>query len=132
MAGFKPAALGAALLTMTLSLPLAAQQPGAQDSTRQAPPKGAAVGASVPDATITKAGAALRDVSAIHQTYSERIASAQTPDEKQGLQKQATDAATKAVGNHGLSVDQYNQIITMAQADPDLGQRLLAAAKSAK
>lgn len=132
MAGFNAAVLGAALLTVTLTLPLAAQQPGAQDPTRQAQPGSGAVGASVPAATVTKAGAALRDVAAIQQTYSQRIASAQTPDEKQGLQKQATDAAKKAVGDHGLSVDEYNQIITLAQADPDLGQRLLAAAKNAK
>jgi hypothetical protein len=39
------------------------------------------------------------------------------------------DESVKAVNGQGLSVDQFNQVIRLAQADPDFQQRLLAAAK---
>jgi uncharacterized protein DUF4168 len=36
----------------------------------------------------------------------------------------------QAISDQGLSVEQYNQVIQMAQADPTLKQRLLSAAQS--
>jgi hypothetical protein len=68
-------------------------------------------------------------VTTIRQSYSPRIAAAKSTDEKQGLQQQAMDESVKAVNGQGLSVDQFNQVIRLAQADPDFQQRLLAAAK---
>jgi hypothetical protein len=121
MAGFKAAAIGAALLTMFVA-PLAAQQPSG------APPTATAV----PDHMVAKTGAALRDVTEIRQSYAPRVAAATSEGEKQGLQQQAMDAAVKAIGDRGLSLDQYNDVIRAAQGDPQLEQRLVAAAKTAK
>ena len=36
----------------------------------------------------------------------------------------------KAISDQGLSVQQYNQVLQMAQADPTLRQRLLSVAQS--
>jgi Domain of unknown function (DUF4168) len=36
----------------------------------------------------------------------------------------------KAISDQGLSVQQYNQVIQMAQADPSLKQRLISVAQS--
>ena len=124
MAGLKAAAIAAALLTSTLAVPLAAQQPGA------APPGQSAT--AVPDTVVAKTGAALRDVTEIRETYAPRVAAASNDGEKQGLLQQATDKSVKAITDRGLSLDQYNQVIRAAQADPQLEQRLVTAAKTAK
>jgi hypothetical protein len=85
--------------------------------------------ANVSDATVGKVGAALRDVVQIKQSYAQRLQSAKTPTEQQDLSKQASGEATASIARHGLSIDQYNQVIREAQNDPALKERVLAAAK---
>jgi ribosome-binding protein aMBF1 (putative translation factor) len=80
---------------------------------------------------LQKAGGALHDVVQIQQDYSQRMQSASQND-KQGLAQQAQAEAVKAVKSRGLTVDQYNQVIEQARADPGVKQRLIAAAQSAK
>ena len=120
------AALGAATLLVALALPAAAQQPGQQANPNAAPP---AAGVSVSPALVTKTGAALRQVADIRQSYAPRVAAAQSDGEKQTLQQQAMDETVRAINGQGLSVDQYNQVIRMAQADPQLQEQLVSAAK---
>jgi hypothetical protein len=86
----------------------------------------------LPDTTVDKAGAALRQVTVIRQTYAPRIAAANSDKEKQSLRQQAMDEAAKAVNDQGLSVDQYNEVMRLAEADPGLEQRLVTAAKANK
>ena len=90
-------------------------------------PGGAA--APIPDGTIGKAGAALRDVAQLQQKYQGRMESA-TPDQKQGLSAQANAEAVQAIQSHGISVQEYSQVVRTAQTDPQVKQRLLAAANS--
>jgi GTP1/Obg family GTP-binding protein len=85
-------------------------------------------GASIPDATVGKVGAALQQVQQIKQTYSQRLGAANTPAQQEDISKQATGAAVTAVTRQGLTIDQYNQVIQAAQSDPALKQRVLAAA----
>jgi hypothetical protein len=122
-----PAAFGGMLLATALALPLAAQQ-----SAPPSPGTPTAPGAALPDETVSKAGAALRQVTVIRQTYTPRIASASSDKEKQSLRQQAMDEAAKAVNDQGLSIDQYNQVMRLAEADPSLEQRLVTAAKTTK
>jgi hypothetical protein len=120
-------------LAVTATLPAVAQQSGDQPADRNNPsaPAGAPAQAdNVPEGTINKAAAALRRVSEIKQTYSQRLGGAKTQDELQTLQRQATDEAVKAIGDQGLTVDQYNQVIRQAQANPKLRDKLLAAAQA--
>lgn len=79
------------------------------------------------DATVREAGAALRDVAGIKQSYGARMQSA-SPDQRQNLAQQAEQEEVAAVKRHGLSVDQFNQVVQTARADPAVRSRLLAAA----
>jgi hypothetical protein len=83
--------------------------------------------ASPSDATVREAGAALRDVAGIKQSYGARMQSA-SPDQRQSLAQQAEQEEVAAVKRHGLSVDQFNQVVQTARADPAVRSRLLAAA----
>jgi hypothetical protein len=84
--------------------------------------------APVPDATIGKAGAALRDVATLQQKYQPKMDQAASPKEKQGLSDQANAEAVQAIQSHGLSVQEYSNVMRTAQNDPKLKQRLLDAA----
>lgn len=131
---FKVAGLAALLLT-GMAVPLAAQQQNGDMGAQQQPPMQQQMpmqtpggGANVPDGMVRKAGAALRNVSQIQNDYSQRVQGAKTQDERQQLITQARSAEVNAVTNQGLSLDQYNQILQLAQADPTFRQRLLSAA----
>lgn len=90
------------------------------------PPSGTM--AAVPDDTVQKAGAALRQVVQIRKDYAQRIQAAKTQDQQQQLAQQATADALQAVQAQGLSPDEYNRVIRQARADPGLRKRLLTAA----
>jgi hypothetical protein len=82
---------------------------------------------TVPEATVTKAGAALRQVAEIKNVYAPKVQAAPTPDERVQVSKQEIAAATKAIGDQGLTVDEYNNVMELAQVDQDLRERLLKA-----
>src|ERR1700754_3073699 len=82
----------------------------------------------VPDQTIGKAGAALHDVAKLQQKYQGEMDSA-SPDKKKGLSEQANAEAVQAIQSHGISVQEYSNVIHTAQNNPDVKQRLLDAAK---
>ena len=88
-----------------------------------------APGAPIPDGTIGKAGAALRDVAKLQQKYQGRMDSA-TPEQKQGLSEQANAEAVQAIQSHGLSVQEYSTVVRTAQNNPQVKQRLLNAANN--
>jgi hypothetical protein len=125
--------LAAAAVVLAAGLPAAAQQTGA-DRAQTAPsvPDGAASRVDLSDATVGKVGAALRDVVQIKQSYAPRLQAAKSPTEQQDLSKQASGEAVASISQHGLTIDQYNQVIHAAQADPALKQRVLAAAKTSQ
>jgi Domain of unknown function (DUF4168) len=123
MLGFRAGIVPAALLATVMAFPVAAQ-PSAGG------PSGTVSSANTSDTTIGKVGVALRQVVQIKQTYSQRLQSANTPEQQQDISKQLSGAAVTAITQQGLSLDQYNQVIQAAQNDPALKQRLLAAAES--
>ena len=79
---------------------------------------------------IAKVGSAVGRIAALQQHYAPRVAAADSEDEKQGLQKEVTIAAVKAINDQGLTVEQYNEVVVMAQDDSDLEERLLEAANA--
>jgi Domain of unknown function (DUF4168) len=124
-----PALLGGVLLA---SLTLISASATAQTSPGNAPPgqsmsNPGPAAAAPSDQTVRKAGAALRDVVGIKQAYGPRMQSA-SPDQQQQLAQQAEQEEVAAVRRHGLSVDQFNQVVQTARADPQVRSRLLAAA----
>jgi len=115
---WKIGAAAATLLTMTAIVPVAAR-PFAMSGTDS--------GATISDETIAKAGAAFKRVSEISGAYSPRLAAAPTPDERVHLISEELVAATTAVSDQGLTVDQYNNVMETAQSDPGVKERLLRA-----
>src|SRR6476660_9879628 len=116
------AVAAAAALLMTCAIPVAAQQsPGATQS------PGASSQGQMSDTMVQKVGAALRHVAMIRQQYSQRAQAANSPQQQQTLSDQAKNEMMKAIGDQGLSVQQYDQTIQMAQNDETLKKRLLSA-----
>jgi hypothetical protein len=130
MIDFRMAALAAAMTTAVAVAPALAQQSGRNPATSPMPQGGAAQQGEVSDALVQKVGAALRQTSAIRQQYSQRAQSENSPQRQQELTSQAQVEMVKAISDQGLSVQQYNQVLQMAQADPTLRQRLLSVAQS--
>jgi len=85
--------------------------------------------AQLDDITIAKVGKALRQVAEIKETYSERMATASSENERQELVLEAEDAAVEALDEQGLTVERYAAVLTAAEEDPDLEERLVAAAR---
>lgn len=83
---------------------------------------------AIPDGTIGKAGAALHDVAKLQEKYQGRMESA-PPEQKQRLSEQANAEAVQAIQAHGLSVQEYSNVVRTAQSNPQVKQRLLDAAR---
>ena len=85
----------------------------------------------VPDQVVSQVGKAAMKIVKLRQSLEENMAIAQTEEERATLTDQVEIAAVRAIGEHGLTVDEYNQVIAAAQSDPDLEQRVLIACKAA-
>jgi hypothetical protein len=84
--------------------------------------------ASIPDQTIGKAGAALHDVARLQQKYQGEMDSA-SPEQRKSLTEKANADAVEAIQSHGISVQEYTSVMRTAQANPQVKQRLLDAAR---
>lgn len=111
--------------------------PAASAQTQQSPPQTPAPSAqppsgspqqskpaNIPDEKIGAAAAALQRVAGIKQDYEKRLAAAQDND-KQKLVDEANSELVKAVTDQGLSVDEYTQIMVVAQNDPQVRDKIL-------
>ena len=87
--------------------------------------------AAIPDQTIGKAGAALHAVAKLQERYQGQMESA-SPEQKQGLSEQANAEAVQAIQSHGISVQEYTSVMRTAQANPQVKQRVLDAAKQSE
>ena len=88
-------------------------------------------GADVPDQVVSQVGKAVAEILKLRQSLEENMAVAQSDQEKQSLADQVEGAAVQAISDQGLTVDQYNQVITAAQADSDLEERVMVACRAA-
>ena len=96
----------------------------AQSSPSATTPPPAAAAAAISDQELKSFAVAALEVKKINDTYRPRYQSADTPAAKQQVQKEATDKMSAAVEQKGLSVDKYNQIVRVAQADPDVAKQI--------
>lgn len=83
---------------------------------------------AISDETLTRAGRAFHDVSQINQDYNNRYAATADPSARQQLVSEDYQRGVEAVARNGLSVDQYNRVLAVAQQDPSVRQRLLSIA----
>jgi len=64
------------------------------------------------------------EVQEISQQAKAQMASAEGSSEQEAVQQQAMEQMREAVQQSGLSVDRYNQIYQIAQADPQVASRI--------
>lgn len=124
---FRAAAATAAAM-MALAVAAHAQQAGPSPTTQV--PGATTQQGQMSDAMVQRVGRALRHVASIRQQYAQRAQSVTSPQQQQALTAQAEGDMEKAITDEGLSVQQYDQAIQMAQADPTLRHRVVSAAQS--
>jgi hypothetical protein len=118
----------AAVVFTTAVVPAMAQQSGTGTGM---PQSGSATQAGpLSDAMVHRVGKAIRSVTMIREQYTQRAQASNSPQARQTIDRDAQRDMAKAVTDQGLTLQQYDQVIQMAQADPTLQQRLLSVARS--
>lgn len=79
---------------------------------------------NISDQKLDATAAAIQRVSSLKQDYQQKIATA-PPADKKRIADEANDALVKAVTDQGLSVDEYNSIVEVAQSDPEVHRKLV-------
>jgi hypothetical protein len=86
-----------------------------------------------PDATsadmVTKVGWAAGRVARIQQEYAMQAEAEAVTEARDALANKAREAAEQAIDAQGITVQDYNTVLTAAGTDPDLEERLLTAAR---
>jgi hypothetical protein len=119
--------LAAAVLTAAwlLSIPAAtlhAQSalPGSSDQTQ-----------NIPEQKLDATAAAMKQVASVKENYKQQIEAA-APSDMERVAEEVNSALVKAVTDQGLSVQEYNSILIVAQNDPEvrkkIAQRILPSA----
>jgi hypothetical protein len=96
---------------------------------RSPPPSGDQSNQNISEDKLNAAAAALAAVSRVHQDYQKRIAAAASPDDKKRIVEEANKALEKAITDKGLSIDEYNAIVDVAQNDPEFKAKLIQRAR---
>jgi hypothetical protein len=82
----------------------------------------------VTDSEIVAFAQAYEQVIAINNDFTQRIEGAASDSDRQALMAEAQTAQTQAVeSTQGIGVERYVEILTLAQSDPDLTSRIVAA-----
>ena len=87
-------------------------------------PGTAAPNATVSDQKLDQAAAAIQQVTTIRNDYAGKLSGA-SGDEQDKIAEEAHAAMQKAVTDHGLSVDEYNSIIRLAQNNPSVRDQIM-------
>ncbi|HEV2264511.1 MAG TPA: DUF4168 domain-containing protein [Stellaceae bacterium] len=114
----------AAVAAVTLLSPLAANAQTQSPSSTAAPAAAPAAKTSVSDQQISQAAVAMQKVMTIRQSYNQQLNQAK-PEDRGRIADESQTAMKKAVTDSGLSVDQYNAILQLAQNDPDVREKLM-------
>ena len=78
---------------------------------------------NIPDQKLDAAAAAVQRVTTLTQDYQQRITAA-APADKERIVNEANSALVKAVTDQGLSVEEYNSILEVAQNDPGVRAKI--------
>jgi predicted TIM-barrel fold metal-dependent hydrolase len=107
-----------------LGIPAANAQAQSPTPGAQSPAPGASdKSANIPDQKLDAAAAAIEKVAVLKQDYQQRIAAA-APADKERVLNEAVGALKKAVNDQGLSVEEYDSILEVAQNDPDVREKI--------
>src|SRR5262245_30731633 len=78
---------------------------------------------NIPDQKLDAAAAAIERVASLKRDYQQRIAAA-APADKEDILNEAIHALAKAITDQGLSVEEYDSILEVAQNDPDVREKI--------
>jgi Domain of unknown function (DUF4168) len=78
---------------------------------------------NIPDQKLDAAAAAIERVASLKQDYQQRIAAA-APADKERILNEAVNALAKAVTDQGLSLEEYDSILEVAQNDPEIREKI--------
>ena len=78
---------------------------------------------NISDQLLDRTAAAIQNVKKINANYAQKL-SAAPPEEKGKIASEAHAAARKAITDQGLSVEEYNAIVRLAQNDPTVNERI--------
>jgi hypothetical protein len=106
--------------------PAANAQSPAPGAPAQAQPQ--AQPSNISDQKLDATAAALEKVTDLKKNYEQKMTSA-APAEKERIANEAQGELSKAVTDQGLSVEEYNSIIQVAQNDPQIRQKILQRVK---
>jgi len=81
------------------------------------------------DETVAKVGRAAGQIASIRDAYRQGLNELDDETEKEELGERAEQAAVRAIGEQGLSIDEYNDVVNAAGEDSTLRERLVAAAQ---
>ena len=79
---------------------------------------------NISEQKLDAAAAAMQRVASVKQSYQQQIEAAPQAD-RQRLADEGSKALAEAVTGQGLSVDEYNSIITVAQNNPEVREKIL-------
>jgi hypothetical protein len=80
---------------------------------------------SIPDQKLDAAAAALERVASLKQEYEQRLAATPARPDQERIVAEANDALAKAITDQGLSIDEYDSIMQVAQNDLDIRGKII-------
>jgi hypothetical protein len=97
---------------------------GAQAQSPTPTPDTSAQPRDIPDQKLDAAVAAMQQVASLKESYQQRLEMA-PPSDKERIANEADTALAKAVTDKGISVQEYSEILAMAQIDPEVRGKIL-------
>ncbi len=85
---------------------------------------------NVSDEVVSQVGKAVVEVTSLRRSLEQEMAEARTDEERLTLTDQAEVAAVRVIGEQGLTIAEYNEVLMAAQSDPELQERVLLACKA--
>jgi Domain of unknown function (DUF4168) len=98
-------------------------------SFQASPMGGTQPGSHLPDEMVVKVAVAAGKVSQIQQAFTAQAKSTAAPEARNALANQARMEAEQAIDDQGLSIDEYNAVLTAAEHDEALERRLVDAVR---
>lgn len=110
-------ALAAAAIAVLPAANAQTQAPSAQTPSAQSP-------TAIPEQKLASVAVAVQKVTTIRRDYEQKMSGASGADQ-QRIATEANTALSKAVTDQGLSLDEFNSIVRMAQNDPGMREKIL-------
>jgi hypothetical protein len=86
-------------------------------------------GRDLPDELIDKVAAAAGRVAQIQHAFTMQAEATDAPEARNALATQARMEAKQAIDDEGISIDDYNAVLSEAESDSELEDRLVAAVR---